>query len=277
MDYYEILEVKRDASTSEIKKSYRKLALKWHPDKNPENRAQAEEMFKKIAEAYEVLSDPEKRKRYDTYGADGVSGDFSDFGSGFHGFDRHFSMGHASRIFEEFFGTNNIFDLFSSFGEFPGFGESSGVGRGASSRTRAGRQSSFQDLHSQMFSGFGFPGPGFGGMQSFSSSSSFSSGMGFQGGVSKSVSTSTSVINGRVVTRTKTTERLADGSVRETVQEIEEDGRGNRVVRSSDSSNLGGSRMLRQGRSQDFNDGLSLSMGNLHRTRSHRQNRNSNR
>lgn len=275
MDYYGILEVQRDASTSEIKKAYRKLALKWHPDKNPENRAQAEEMFKKIAEAYEVLSDPEKRKRYDTYGAGGVSGDFSDFASGFHDFDRHFSMGHASRIFEEFFGTDNIFDLFSSFGEFPGFGESSRVNRGVS-RSRSSRQSPFEDLHSQMFSSFGFPGPSFGGMQSFSSSS-FSSGTGFQGGVSKSVSTSTSVINGRMVTRTKTTERLADGSIRETVQEIEEDGRGNRVVRSSDSSSLGGSRMLRQGRSQDINDGLSLSMGNLHRTRSHRQNRSNNR
>lgn len=273
MDYYEILEVKRDASTSEIKKSYRKLALKWHPDKNPDNREEAEEMFKKIAEAYEVLSDPEKRNRYDTYGADGVSADFS---SDFHGFDRHFSMGHASRIFEEFFGTNNIFDIFSSFGEFPGFNEPSRSSRGFS-RSRGSRLSPFDDLHSQIFSNFGLSGSGFGNMQSFSSSS-FSSGMGFQGGVSKSVSTSTSVINGRVITRTKTTERLADGTVRETVQEIEEDGRGNRVIRNSDnSSDSSRNRMLRQGSSQEFNDGFSLSTGNLHRTRSHRQSRTQNR
>ncbi|KAJ1610588.1 putative heat shock protein [Cryptosporidium canis] len=271
MDYYGILEVERDAPTSEIKKSYRKLALKWHPDKNPENRAEAEEMFKKIAEAYEVLSDSEKRKRYDKYGADGVSGEFPDFSSGFSGFDRHFSMGHASRIFEEFFGTDNIFDIFSSIGEFPGFRESSRSSRGFS-RSRSSRNSPFDDLHSQIFSNFGLSGSGFGGMQSFSSSS-FSSGLGFQGGVSRSVSTSTSVINGRVITRTKTTERMADGTVRETVQEIEEDGRGNRVVRNSDSSSSGSSRMLRQGRSQDLSDGISLSMGNLHRTRSHRQNR----
>ncbi|OII73159.1 heat shock protein [Cryptosporidium ubiquitum] len=276
MDYYGILEVKRDASTGEIKKSYRRLALKWHPDKNPDNRAEAEEMFKKIAEAYEVLSDPEKRNRYDTYGAEGVSADFSDFTSGFHGFDRQFSMGHASRIFEEFFGTSNIFDIFSSFGEFPGFNEPSRGSRGFS-RSRGSRLSPFDDLHSQIFSNFGLSGSGFGNMQSFSSSS-FSSGMGFQGGVSKSVSTSTSVINGKVITRTKTTERLADGTVRETVQEIEEDGRGNRVIRNSEnSSGSSRNRMLRQGRSEDLSDNLPLSMGSLHRTRSHRQNRSQNR
>ncbi|KAF7457058.1 putative heat shock protein DNAJue Pfj4 [Cryptosporidium felis] len=274
MDYYDILEVKKDASTSEIKKSYRRLALKWHPDKNPDNRTEAEEMFKKIAEAYEVLSDPEKRDRYDKYGTGGVSGDFSDFTSGFHGFDRHFSMGHASRIFEEFFGTNNIFDLFSSFGELHGFGEPTRGSR-SFSRSRSSRQSPFDDFHSQIFGSFGLSGSGFGNMQSFTSSS-FSGGMGFQGGVSKSVSQSTSVINGRVVTRTKTTERLADGTVRETIQEIEDDGRGNRIVRNSTDSS-GRNRMLRQGQSRDFNNGLSIQNGNLHRTRSHRSNRSSNR
>ncbi|KAH8739378.1 heat shock protein [Cryptosporidium ryanae] len=286
MDYYEVLKVPKDASTSDIKKSYRRLALKWHPDKNPDNRGEAEEMFKKIAEAYEVLSDPEKRSRYDSYGPDGVNGDFSDFSSGFREFDRHFSMGHASKIFEEFFGTNNIFDLFSSsFGDFPGFNEHNqgstggGTGRGHS-RSRANRRSPFDDFHSQIFSSFGLSGSGFGNMQTFSSS--FSSSSGFQGGVSRSVSQSTSVINGKVVTRTKTTERMPDGTVRETIEEVE-DGRRNRVIRNTAEGSSGSraNRMIRQGQdnrisnedSDDSND-LSFSFGNLlHRTRSHRQNK----
>jgi curved DNA-binding protein len=68
-DYYKLLGVEKNATADEIKKSYRKLALKWHPDKNPSNKVQAEEKFKKISEAYAVLSDPEKRTQYDTYGS----------------------------------------------------------------------------------------------------------------------------------------------------------------------------------------------------------------
>src|SRR3954470_21894756 len=66
-DYYKILEVDKKASQEEIKKSYRKLAMKWHPDKNKDSKA-AEEKFKLISEANEVLSDPEKRKKYDELG-----------------------------------------------------------------------------------------------------------------------------------------------------------------------------------------------------------------
>ncbi|KAM3131661.1 hypothetical protein pb186bvf_016192 [Paramecium bursaria] len=68
MDFYKILEVPKNASDADIKKAYRKLALKWHPDKNPDNKEQASEKFKQIGEAYAVLSNPEKRSYYDKYG-----------------------------------------------------------------------------------------------------------------------------------------------------------------------------------------------------------------
>src|SRR3569623_945529 len=72
-DYYEILGVGRNASPEEIKKAYRKVALKYHPDKNPDNKA-AEEKFKEAAEAYEVLSHAEKKQQYDRFGHAGVRG-----------------------------------------------------------------------------------------------------------------------------------------------------------------------------------------------------------
>lgn len=103
-DYYDILGVSRDASPEEIKKAYRKLAMKYHPDKNPSNREESEEKFKEISEAYAVLSDDEKRARYDKYGDAGMEGyttedifrgvDFSDIFRDF-GFDS---------IFDELFG-----------------------------------------------------------------------------------------------------------------------------------------------------------------------------
>ncbi len=68
MDYYEILGVSKNASSNDIKKAYRKLALKYHPDKNPDDK-NAEARFKDISEAYAVLSDPEKKEQYDTYGS----------------------------------------------------------------------------------------------------------------------------------------------------------------------------------------------------------------
>ena len=64
-NYYTILEIPKDADDKTIKKAYRKLAIKWHPDKNPTNKQQAEEKFKKIAEAYSVLIDPDKKRQYD--------------------------------------------------------------------------------------------------------------------------------------------------------------------------------------------------------------------
>uniref|UniRef100_A0ACB8G3C4 Uncharacterized protein n=1 Tax=Sphaerodactylus townsendi TaxID=933632 RepID=A0ACB8G3C4_9SAUR len=72
-DYYKLLEVPRDASDSDIKKAYRKKALQWHPDKNPDSKKYAEQKFKEVTEAYEVLSDKLKRERYDCYGGNGLS------------------------------------------------------------------------------------------------------------------------------------------------------------------------------------------------------------
>ena len=69
-DYYDILGVNKSASSAEIKKAYRKVAIKFHPDKNPDNK-QAEEKFKEAAEAYEVLSNPEKKDKYDRFGYGG--------------------------------------------------------------------------------------------------------------------------------------------------------------------------------------------------------------
>src|SRR5579871_2321903 len=69
-DYYAVLGVPKGAAEKDIKSAYRKLARKWHPDQNPENPKEAEEKFKEISEAYEVLGDPDKRRKYDVLGSD---------------------------------------------------------------------------------------------------------------------------------------------------------------------------------------------------------------
>ncbi|SHE30763.1 molecular chaperone DnaJ [Caldanaerobius fijiensis DSM 17918] len=105
-DYYEILGVDRNASQDDIKKAYRKLAKKYHPDMNPGDK-EAEQKFKEINEAYEVLSDPEKRARYDQFGHAGVNGqggfDTGGFG-GFGGFGDFGDFGGFGDIFDMFFG-----------------------------------------------------------------------------------------------------------------------------------------------------------------------------
>ncbi|CAL5183485.1 unnamed protein product [Lathyrus oleraceus] len=77
LDYYEILEVERNVTEEELKKAYKKLAMKWHPDKNPNNNKDAETKFKLISEAYEVLSDPQKKSIYDQYGESGLKNGMS--------------------------------------------------------------------------------------------------------------------------------------------------------------------------------------------------------
>ena len=110
-DFYEILGVTKSASDDEIKKAYRKLAIKYHPDKNPDDKA-AEEKFKEAAEAYEVLSNTEKRQRYNQYGHAGVGGASGGGGGGQYG------------------GGMNMDDIFSQFGDIFGGG---GFGGGRSS------------------------------------------------------------------------------------------------------------------------------------------------
>lgn len=106
-DYYEILGVERNASDADIKRAYRKLALKYHPDRNPDDK-EAETKFKEAAEAYEILSSPEKRQRYDRYGHQGVRGNGAG-GAGFQDINDIFSafsdiFGSSGSIFDEVFG-----------------------------------------------------------------------------------------------------------------------------------------------------------------------------
>lgn len=101
-DFYEILGVSRDVSSDELKKAYRRLAIKHHPDKNPGDKA-AEELFKEAAAAYAVLSDSEKRARYDRFGREGVGGQ-----AGFPGFDQEI-FGDFGDILGNIFGVGNIF------------------------------------------------------------------------------------------------------------------------------------------------------------------------
>ncbi|MEQ9404144.1 MAG: molecular chaperone DnaJ [Cyclobacteriaceae bacterium] len=118
-DYYEILGVDRNATKDELKKSYRKTAIKYHPDKNPDDK-EAEEKFKEAAEAYEVLSDDEKRSRYDRFGHQGVGGANGGFSGGGMNMEDIFSQ------FGDIFGGGNPFESFF------------GGGGGRSQRTRKG-------------------------------------------------------------------------------------------------------------------------------------------
>jgi molecular chaperone DnaJ len=112
-DYYDVLGVSKDATATELKKAYRKMALKYHPDKNPDNK-EAEEKFKEAAEAYEVLNNPDKRSRYDQFGHQGVGGAGGFGGQGGMSMDDIFS--HFGDIFGGAFGGGFSSSGFSSFG-----------------------------------------------------------------------------------------------------------------------------------------------------------------
>ena len=107
-DCYEVLGVNKDASAEDIKRAYRRLAIKYHPDKNPDNK-EAEAKFKECAEAYEVLSDPAKRQRYDQYGHDGLRG------MGMRDFE-HMKWQDIGSIFEDIFGGGGFGDIFGGRG-----------------------------------------------------------------------------------------------------------------------------------------------------------------
>ncbi|KAM4869314.1 dnaJ homolog subfamily B member 2 isoform X1 [Urocitellus parryii] len=195
--YYEILDVPRSASADDIKKAYRRKALQWHPDKNPDNKEFAEKKFKEVAEAYEVLSDKHKREIYDRYGREGLTGAASgpsraESGGGGPGFT--FTFRSPEEVFREFFGSGDPFaELFDDLGPF------------SELQSRGTR-------HSGPFFTFSSSFPGH---SDFSSSSfSFSPGA----GAFRSVSTSTTFVQGRRIT----TRRIMENG-QERV-EVEEDG-----------------------------------------------------
>ncbi|CAI9301504.1 unnamed protein product [Lactuca saligna] len=156
VDYYKVLQVDRNAKDDDLKKAYRKLAMKWHPDKNPNNKKDAEAKFKTISEAYDVLSDPQKRAVYDQYGEEGLKGQMPPPGAGGFGFSGmphdggsttfRFNPRNADDIFSEFFGFSSPFGgshshshsgsqfQRSMFGDdiFSQFRGASGVGEGSS-------------------------------------------------------------------------------------------------------------------------------------------------
>ena len=123
-DYYEVLEVDKTATIDVIKKAYRKKAIQYHPDKNPGDK-EAEEKFKEAAEAYDVLSNPDKRARYDQFGHAGMSGAA---GGGFEGFGQGMSMDDIFSMFGDIFGGRS-----GGFGGFSGFG---GGGRASQRKFR---------------------------------------------------------------------------------------------------------------------------------------------
>ncbi|XP_034468653.1 dnaJ homolog subfamily B member 6-like [Hippoglossus hippoglossus] len=253
VEYYQVLGVRRDSSADDIKKAYRKLALRWHPDKNPENKDDAEKKFKELSEAYEVLSDVNKRSIYDQYGKEGLTGSNGGRGGHFHNGDHfhdQFTFRNPEDVFREFFGGRDPFANFfgaDPFSEDPFFG-SSRQHQGRANRHRTG---------GSFFGGFvGFPpfgagfshfDPGFGsfgtmgtmgtmghmghmghmspmgslgggGFTSFSSTSFGGGGGGGGMGNFRSVSTSSKIINGRKIT----TKRIVENG-QERV-EVEEDG-----------------------------------------------------
>eukprot|EP00830_Metopus_es_P007128 TRINITY_DN1675_c0_g1_i2.p1 TRINITY_DN1675_c0_g1~~TRINITY_DN1675_c0_g1_i2.p1 ORF type:complete len:277 (+),score=85.80 TRINITY_DN1675_c0_g1_i2:108-938(+) len=220
-DYYEILGLTKAASDEEIRKAYRKLALKWHPDKNPDKREEAEKTFKEIAEAYAVLSDKAKREQYDRFGSVGPDQGFSG-GAGFGDFD-------AQKIFEMFFGGKDPFKAFQE--DDDGFFSSSIFGsKGKKKGFTSGFGGFFGD--DDFFGGGGFSNSGF-------TSTTFTSSS-FGGPQCFSTKTSTVTENGKTVKKTEKTTVGADGKKQvEIIEEVKgRDGKVEKTVKYLDDKGI---------------------------------------
>eukprot|EP00601_Ochromonadales_sp_CCMP2298_P016701 CAMPEP_0173238254 /NCGR_PEP_ID=MMETSP1142-20121109/12531_1 /TAXON_ID=483371 /ORGANISM="non described non described, Strain CCMP2298" /LENGTH=315 /DNA_ID=CAMNT_0014169089 /DNA_START=88 /DNA_END=1031 /DNA_ORIENTATION=- len=110
INYYDVLQLTKNCTDPEIKKAYRKLAMKWHPDKNPDNAEEAAKKFQEIGEAYDVLSDMEKRAIYDQFGYEGLRDGVPDANG--ENMGAYSYKQNANEIFENFFGTKNPFSTF---------------------------------------------------------------------------------------------------------------------------------------------------------------------
>lgn len=206
MDYYRVLGVTRTATDTEIKKAYRKLALKWHPDKNPDNSDEANRRFKEISEAYEVLSDERKRRVYDQYGKEGLnngrgrrSAADEDYEFGYASFP--FTFRDPEEVFREFFGASSFGDLFA---EINGHGHHPRHSRRSHPST---------SLTSSMFNPFGFGMQGLDDIfahtngNTFTSFSTFNSSLAGPGSANmRSTTTTTRTVNGKKITTKKVTE-----------------------------------------------------------------------
>ncbi|GAB6030598.1 hypothetical protein CHUAL_007459 [Chamberlinius hualienensis] len=211
VDYYDTLEICRTAAIADIKKAYRRLALKWHPDKNPNNKDEAERRFKEISEAYEVLSDDKKRRLYDQYGKEGlINGRANtrreqDFGFGPDFFCFPFTFRDPDEVFKEFFGGDPFANLFGPVMQRPNdrmtpslFGPSFGFGFSPFFDTQAG-------FHREPFFPLWFPPQGACNSSFTSISTGFNGGAPSQsgGGRVRKTSTSTRFLNGKKIVTKK--------------------------------------------------------------------------
>ncbi|KAI9202099.1 DnaJ-like protein 4 [Polychytrium aggregatum] len=241
VDYYAILGLSRSANPDEVKRAYRKEALRWHPDKNTDNRDEAEHRFKLISEAYEVLKDPEQRQMYDSYGIDGLkngpASNQQQFGrGGFRpGFHPGFQFHDPHEIFRQFFGGVDPFarafrdpfgrdpfgfdvfanDPFFSPGARPQQGGVPGQQRGVADPFAMHSPFGSLSMH-QPFGGFVNGGNGGSSFMSFSSTSSSG---GNNGAFMTSSSSSTTIVNGERRTVTTTTDSAGNQTVETLVQD----------------------------------------------------------